>query len=147
MSSTHLCLHYHLIFGTKDHRPLITKDWRDRLHAYMGGIVRNLGGVPVEIGGVEDHAHLLVGLRATHRLADVLRDLKSNATTWVHEEPKEMKFAWQEGYGAFTVSPSQIETVRRYIANQEEHHRTRSFMEEYRELLKKCGIPYDERYL
>jgi REP element-mobilizing transposase RayT len=147
MPSTHLSLHYHLIFSTKDRVAFIHKDWRGRLHAYMGGIINDLGGISETIGGVEDHVHLLVGLRATHRLADVLKDLKSSSSKWVHEEIKKPLFSWQEGYGAFTVSASQIEAVKNYIANQEEHHRKKTFQEEYIEFLKQSGVEYDKRYL
>src|ERR1700722_14913157 len=137
MSSTHLSIHYHLIFGTKNHDPLIVPAWRSRLHAYMGGILSSLDTTPEIVGGVEDHAPILAGLRATHRLADVLREIKSTSSRWVHEEIRLPAFAWQEGYGAFTVSASQCETVRRYIAGQEEHHQTRTFKEEYLEFLQK----------
>ncbi|MEK7832516.1 MAG: IS200/IS605 family transposase [Acidobacteriota bacterium] len=147
MPSTHLSLHFHLIFSTKDRLALMHKDWRGRLHAYMGGIINDLGGVPETIGGVEDHVHLLVGLRATHRLADVLREIKASSSKWVHEELQKPLFAWQEGYGAFTVSQSQIEGVKKYIANQEEHHRKRTFQEEYLEFLQRNGVEYDEKYL
>jgi REP element-mobilizing transposase RayT len=93
MSSTHLSLHYHLVFGTKNHEPFITPAWRDRLHAYLGGVIRTLDGVPEAIGGVADHVHLLVGLRATHTLADVLREAKSVSSAWVHEEVGVSSFA------------------------------------------------------
>src|SRR4051794_12963579 len=119
MPSTHLSLHYHLVFGTKNHEPVIQPSWRTRLHSYLGGIITSMNGVPEQIGGVADHVHLLVGLRATHCLADVLRELKSVSSGWVHEEIKMRSFAWQEGYGAFTVSSSQREIVRQYIATQE----------------------------
>lgn len=147
MSSTHLSLHYHLIFGTKNHKPLLAPAWRSRLHAYMGGILVSLDTVPEIIGGVEDHVHILAGLRATHCLADVLREIKSASSRWVHEEMHLPVFAWQEGYGAFTVSASQRETVRAYIAGQEEHHRTCTFQEEYVEFLQKSGVIFDPRYL
>ena len=104
MSSTHLSLHYHLVFGTKNHEPVITPAWRDRLHAYLGGAIRTLDGVPGAVGGMADHVHLLVGLRATHTLADVVREIKSVSSKWVHEEVGVGSFAWQEGYGGFTVS-------------------------------------------
>ena len=97
MSSTHLSLHYHLVFRTKNDEPVITSAWRDRLHAYLGGVIRTLGGAPEAIGGVADHVHLLVGLRATHTLADVLRELKSVSSKWVHEEVGVCSFSWQEG--------------------------------------------------
>jgi len=147
LPSTHLSLHYHLIFSTKNRVAFIHKDWRGRLHAYMGGIINDMGGVPEMIGGMDDHVHLLVGLRATHRLADVLKDLKSSSSKWVPEELKKPLFSWQEGYGAFTVSASQIEAVKNYIANQEEHHRRKTFQEEYIEFLKQSDVEYDERYI
>lgn len=121
--------------------------WRGDLHAYLGGIVRTANGIAESIGGVSDHVHLLLGLRATHRLADVMRELKTVSSGWVHNEIGLTGFAWQEGYGAFTVSASQRETVRRYIERQEEHHRTRTFREEYLELLRSSGVEFDERYI
>jgi putative transposase len=127
MSSTHLSLHYHLVFGTKNHETAISSAWRDRLHAYLGGVIRTLDGVPEAVGAVADHVHLLIGLRATHTLADVLREIKSVSSAWVHEDVGVGSFAWQEGYGAFTVSASQLENVRAYIQQQEEHYRRRSF--------------------
>jgi putative transposase len=117
------------------------------LHAYLGGVVRNVEGMPEAIGGVADHVHLLIGLRATARLADVVRDVKAVSSRWVHEETADREFSWQEGYGAFTVSASQRDMVREYIAKQEEHHRKRTFQEEYVELLKRSGVEYDDRYL
>jgi REP element-mobilizing transposase RayT len=147
MPSTHLSLHFHLVFGTKNHEPIIAPEWRARLHGFLGGAIRTLDGIAVAVGGVGDHVHLLAGLRATHRLADVLREIKSVSSTWVHEEIGVKNFAWQEGYGAFTVSASRLESVRQYIENQEEHHRTRTFREEYVELLRRSGVEYDERYL
>jgi putative transposase len=147
MSSTHLSLHYHIVFGTKNHEPTIQPEWRGALHAYLGGIIRTANGFPESIGGVADHVHLLIGLRAAHCLADVLRDLKAVSSGWIHDEIGAPRFGWQEGYGAFTVSPSQRETVRRYIEQQPEHHRTRTFREEYLELLRRSGVEFDERYL
>ncbi|HYE76051.1 MAG TPA: IS200/IS605 family transposase [Blastocatellia bacterium] len=147
MPSTHLSLHYHLIFSTKDRVAHLHKDRRGRLHAYMGGILNDLGATPECIGGVDDHVHLLIGLRATHRLSDVLRELKSASSKWIHEEIDNRLFSWQDGYGAFTVSASRIEEVKSYIARQEEHHRKRTFQEEYLEFLKQSAIEYDERYL
>lgn len=113
----------------------------------MGGTIGGLGGVALAVGGTADHVHLLVGLRATHAPADVLRELKSESSRWVHSVQSVSTFAWQEGYAAIAVSPSHLENVRRYVLAQEEHHRTKTFQEEYRELLVKCGIPFDEKYL
>jgi putative transposase len=147
MPSTHLSLHYHLVFSTKDRVPSIGENWMDRLHGYFGGILGDLHGVAEAVGGVADHVHLLLGLRATHRLADVVRELKAGSSRWVHQEIKTSDFAWQEGYGAFTVSPTHREAVQHYIARQAEHHRQRSFQEEYLEFLRLGGVEYDENYL
>ena len=147
MPSTYLSLHYHLVFGTKDRVPCIDTAWRARLHDYLGGTIRGLGGFPEGIGGVADHVHLLVGLKATHCLADVMRELKKTSSSWVHEEIGTRSFAWQEGYAAFTVSATARDGVKHYIANQEEHHRLRSFREEVVEMLQKAGVEYDPRYL
>ena len=147
MPSTHLSLHCHVVFSTKNHEPRIAAEWRERLHAYLGGVARQSGSIPEGVGGVADHVHLLLGLTATARLADVVRDIKAVSSSWVHDEIGDRAFAWQEGYGAFTVSPSHRENVRSYIARQEEHHRKRTFQDEYLGLLERCGVDFDERYL
>ena len=147
MPSTHLSLHYHLVFSTKNRLPMITKDWREDLHAYLGGIVRGIKGVPLAIGGIEDHVHLLIGLRATHRLDYVLRDTKADSSAWVHQTVGRKKFEWQGGYLGVTVSPSEIERVKNYVLNQETHHRRQTFQQEYLELLKLSAIEYDEQYV
>lgn len=147
MPSTHLSLHYHVVFSTKNREPSIASAWRDRLHAYLGGVIREMVGVPEAIGGMADHVHLLVGLKATHRLSDVIRDLKRASSEWVHINFPLPGFAWQEGYGAFTVSASNRADVAAYIARQEEHHRKRTFREEYLEFLRKSGADFDERFV
>ena len=147
MPSTHTSLHCQLVFSTKDRVPTIAQEWRDRLHGYLGGIVKGLEGVPLAIGGIADHVHLLVGLKSSHRLDYFLRDVKADSTEWVHKEVGKRAFAWQKGYGAFAVSRRELETVKSYIRNQEEHHRNKTFQEEYLEFLKASGIEYDERYL
>ncbi len=147
MPSTHLSLHYHLVFGTKNREPLIAAAWRLRLHDYLGGAVRGLDGHSDQVGGMADHIHLLVGLKATHCLADFIRELKKASSHWVREEIGSPSFAWQEGYAAFTVSASARESVWKYISHQEEHHRTKSFHEEWIEMLDKAGVQYDPRYL
>ncbi|MDB6152521.1 MAG: Transposase like protein [Chthoniobacteraceae bacterium] len=105
--------------------------WRDRLHVYLGGVLRNEGGVAEAVGGVNDHVHLLIGPKATVSLADFVRDVKAVSSRWVHEEITERGFASQEVYGAFTVSASQRDHVRLYIARQEQHHQRQTFQEEY----------------
>jgi REP element-mobilizing transposase RayT len=147
MPSTHLSLHYHLVFSTKERRAVIADDWRGRLHGFLGGSTRTVAGIPEAVGGTSDHIHLLVGLRATHRLADVLREIKHSSSQWVHEEINLKDFAWQEGYGAFTVSASNLDAVRRYIANQAEHHRRKTFQDEYVEFLRQSGVDFEDRFL
>jgi putative transposase len=146
MPSTHLSIRCHIVFSTKDRRPWIVPAWRPRLHAYLGGIARNLDAAPLAVGGVEDHVHLLLGLRATHRLSDLMREIKHDSSRWVHEIGC-LGFGWQDGYGAFSVGPSELDSIRHYIAAQEAHHRKATFQEEYRELLREHGVEFDERYL
>ncbi len=147
MASTYLSLHYHIVFSTKDRIPSISLKWQTSLHDYLGGTVVGLGGVPQRIGGIQDHVHLLVGLKATHRLADFMRELKKVGSIWFHDEIRDRKFTWQESYAAFTVSPTARAAVMRYISNQESHHRKKNFREELSDLLKKAGVEYDPKYL
>ena len=147
MPSTHTSLLYHLVFATKNREPLIEPAWRDRLHEYLGGAVRGLGGTPQGVGGVADHVHLLIGLKPTHCLSDFMRELKKASSIWVSEALDLPVFAWQEGYAAFTVSASARALVQDYIARQEEHHHRQSFREELIAFLQKSGVEYDERYL
>src|SRR5437764_12199148 len=114
MPSTYLSLHYHLVFSTKNPAPVIDTTWRDRLHAYLGGAVRKSGGVAESVGGTSDHVHLLIGLRATHRLADVLEDIKSASSLWVHQEMGMKELLWPEADGASTVISSQLGKVNAY---------------------------------
>lgn len=147
MPSTHTCLLYHLVFATKNRLPLIQPAWSARLHEYLGGVVHGLGGTPQGIGGVEDHVHLLVGLKPTHCLSDFMRELKKSSSIWVTENRFDPDFHWQEGYGAFTVSASARPAVQEYIAHQVEHHQHRGYREELIDFLTKSGVEFDERYL
>jgi REP element-mobilizing transposase RayT len=147
MPSTHLSLNFHVIFSTRDREPAIAADWRAGLHAYLGGCIQGVGGQPLTVGGTADHVHLLMRLRATHCLADVLREIKAGSSRWVHEQHSRPAFAWQDGYAGLTVSPSGIAPVFAYIERQEARHRRKTFKEEYVEFLRKSGIEYDERYL
>ena len=141
-------LFYHLVWATKNRQPLITGAHQSRLYDYIGGTIRELGGISLAINGTEDHVHLLVKLRPDRALSDVLRDLKANASGWMHDVFPGLKdFSWQRGYGAFTVSQSNVEKVRDYIARQKEHHQKKSFRDEFKELLQANGIEYDERDL
>ena len=147
MSSTHLSLHYHIVFSTKYRAPVIDPAWRSRLHEYLGGCIRTAGGAPELIGGTADHVHLLLELRGTHRLSDVMRDIKRASSVWVHQEIGSTGFGWQDGYGAFSLSVGHRKNRKEYISNQEEHHRERGFQEEYVALLHEHGVAYEERYL
>ena len=147
MGSSFISLHCHLVFSTKGRRPCIDAAWRERLFEYLGGTVNGLHGVTQGVGGTVDHVHLLVGLRATHCLADFMRELKRSSSLWVHETIGSPSFAWQEGYGAFSISAPARERVKRYIANQEEHHRKRSYRDEFKQLLKHAGLEFRDEWL
>ncbi len=139
---------YHIIFSTKNREPLIHADLRPRLHDYLGGILLESGCKPVITNGVEDHVHVLAYLAAPMSMSDAVRILKSNSSRWVHQTfPADRSFAWQAGYAAFTVSRSVLEDVRRYVANQVDHHKTVTFQDEYRAFLKKHEITFDEKYV
>ena len=145
--STYLSLRYHLVYSTKNRNPFIKDEWFSRLHEYLGGMVSGLGGFSQGVGRVADHVHLLVGLKATHCLADFMRELKRSSSIWVHEEIGDPNFAWQEGYAAFTVGPPSRDTVTGYIAGQAEHHRGKSFRTELIEMLRRAEVEFDEQYL
>ena len=136
----------HLIFSTKDRQPLITSEIRNDLFAYLGGIIRELKGTALIVNGTADHVHMLVRIRPVHAAAQIARLVKANSSKWVHEKWN-TRFAWQTGYGAFSVSESNVGVVSRYIAAQEEHHKKHTFQEEYVAFLRKNNIPYDERYI
>ena len=145
--STFLSLHYHLVFSTKNRAPFIKPSWIERLHEYLSGTVVGLAGFPQGTGGVADHVHLLVGLKATHCLADFVRELKKTSSVWAHEQIGERDFAWQEGYAAFTVGATARDAVKHYIANQAERDRTKPFREELIEMLRRAEIELEERFL
>ena len=147
MPSTHLSLHFHIVFSTKDRHPFIADAWRSRLHEYLGGLIQAADGVPEAIGGVADHVHLLVGLRATHSLAPFVQDIKQSSSRWIHETIGVKNFSWQPGYAAFTVSVSNCGAVKEYIANQIPHHQTKTFQEEYVAFLQRHRVEYDEKFL
>ena len=148
MGQSFTCLHVHAIFSTKNRAPLITVDFQQRLYDYIGGILRKENCPLIAAGGTADHIHLLHGLHAQTAVADVMRVVKTNSSKWVHETfPDKRNFAWQDGYAVFTVSRSNLETARRYISSQEEHHRQVSFQDELIAFLKKHGVEYNERYV
>lgn len=134
---------YHIVFGTKGRLPLINDELKPRLHEYLGGTARGLDGTAFEINGMNDHVHLLVKLKTTHRLDYFLRDLKANSSKWAKEQTNG-KFEWQHRYGAFTVSQSQFSVVQNYIRNQEQHHAKFDFKQEFETLLRSNGLAIDE---
>jgi putative transposase len=142
-------LYVHLVFSTKNRAPFLQdKAFRERVHAYLKGICFNQDSPALEVGGVGDHVHILCRLSKNLAIKDLLRELKRDSSSWVKvEKPELADFHWQSGYGAFSVSPAHIEALKAYIRNQEEHHRKETFQDEFRRLLRKYGIEYDERYV
>jgi REP element-mobilizing transposase RayT len=139
---------HHIVFSTKSREPWITNEFEELLYAYMGGILRERKCILLEAGGMPDHVHLLVAMHQTISIADLIRDVKSGSSHWIHEKQAQAKgFAWQTKYGAFSVSLSMEQKVSAYIRNQKEHHRNRTFQEEFRSILDRHGFEYDERYI
>ncbi len=148
MPQSFAAVYLHVVFSTKNRESLIAPDLAPRLYEYLSGVARGNGCRLAGSGGVADHVHLLVSLGREIAIADLVRELKAGSSRWVHDTfPGLSGFAWQSGYGAFSVSVGRIAGVKTYIANQEEHHKTRTFQEEYREFLRKHGIEWDERYV
>lgn len=139
---------YHVAFSTKERRPLITDSVRKPLFAYMGGVLREMGGKALIVNGTVDHVHLLMSLPAKVSAAEAMRVVKANSSKWVHQKwPNQRFFAWQDGFAAFTVSHSQMSAVHKYIQNQEAHHRKRTFRDELVALLRRHEVAFDERFL
>jgi len=148
MANTYTSLHYHVVFSTKNRQPFLGEAIRGRLFAYLGGIARENKMTALEIGGVADHVHLLLSIPASLAVSKAVQLLKGGSSHWLNETFSDIiDFAWQDGYAAFTVSQSQLDDVRAYIRSQPEHHRTKTFVEEYRAFLTRHRIEYDERYL
>jgi REP element-mobilizing transposase RayT len=142
MAHTYASIFIHCVFSTKDRGPSIPAERASELYAYLSGIARSEGFSLIAAGGTANHVHLLIVLPATNLLAHAIQKLKGSSSRWMGHG-----FSWQEGYGAFSVSPSHVPVVKKYIQNQEEHHRKRNFEEEFIALLRNCGIEYDERYV
>jgi putative transposase len=140
-------LTYHVVFATKYRRPTIKEDIQERLYEYIGGILRGKKGHLIEIGGVEDHVHVLAGLSPTMAVSDVIRDVKAASSKWVKEERETEAFEWQKSFGVFSVSYDRVEAIRKYIRNQREHHKTKTFHEEYIDFLERHGIEFQLEYL
>ena len=148
MGSSLVKIDVHLIFHIKKTSSRLQQNDFERIWLYIGGIIRNLGGVVVQIGGVSDHIHILSSLPKNMSIADFVRTIKVDSTKWIKTiDDNYQSFAWQNGYGAFSVSSSIIPKVMKYIKTQQEHHRSKTFEEEYRTILDAYGINYDERYV
>jgi putative transposase len=140
-------LHCHLVFSTKQRLPQITADIQPRLFEYIGGILRNHSSCLIAAGGMPDHVHLLVSLGRTVAAAEAVRLIKSNSSAWMHNELSLPDFRWQDGYGAFAVSYSNIDSVKLYLANQAQHHAHKTFQDEFLEFLRRHDLEWDERYI
>ncbi len=148
MANTYSQIYIHVVFAVQSRRGLIRPEFKDELQKYMTGIVTNNGQKLIAINNMPDHFHILVGLQPDMALSDLVRDIKAGSSGFINDKRwVRGKFAWQEGFGAFSYSHSQLTSVIRYIRNQEQHHQRKSFREEYLEFLKKFDVPYDERYI
>lgn len=149
MPNTYTQITIHAVFAVKGRANIITKEWRDELHSYLTGIIRSEKNVKsLAVGGWKDHVHILYGLPPTLAVSDLLQKVKQNSSKWINEKKFTLgKFQWQEGFGAFSHSRSQRNSVINYIMNQEEHHKNKTFREEYLDILKKFDVDYDEKYV
>jgi REP element-mobilizing transposase RayT len=148
MPGTFSQMYIQVVFAVKGRENLIAPQWKDELHKYIAGIIKAKEQKPIIVNGMPDHIHTFIGLRPTMTTCDLVRDIKNNSSNFINEKRwVKDKFSWQEGYGVFTYSHSQIETVYNYILSQEEHHRKKTFREEYIDFLEKFGIEYNVKYL
>jgi len=138
----------HIAFSTKYRKPLISPCYEEELYNYLGGICKDLECNPIKIGGYNDHVHILCVLSKKIALVKLIEEVKSHSSKWMKTKDDALKsFYWQDGYGAFSVNPTEVETVIAYISNQHEHHKKKTFQDEYRAFLKKYNVEYDERYV
>ena len=148
MANTFFCLHYHIVFSTKERRALLRGEIKDRSWEYLAAIAREHGGLPHEVGGTDNHVHILVEIPPKVAVSEMVRRLKGGSSKWLHRDFRQMQgFGWQDGFSAFAVSRSNVDDVAGYIREQEEHHCKHSFAEELRMLLDRHGVVYDDRYL
>jgi len=148
MAGTFSQIYIHVVFAVKGRENLLQRPWRDEVFKYMAGIIKGKNQKPIIVNGVGDHVHLFIGLKPSMCLSDLVRDIKNNTSNFINNKMLiKSKFTWQEGYGAFSYSHSQMHIVYQYILNQEEHHRRKSFKEEYLEFLERFEIEHDEKYL
>ena len=147
MANTYTQIYIHVVFAVQEREGLIKPEWREELFKYIAGVLKNKGIKLIAIGGVEDHIHILVGMRPTQSVSNLLQDIKASSSIWINEKNlTKTKFEWQSGFGAFSYSPGDVNNVVRYIMNQKEHHKGNSFMEEYMDLLRAYEIDFEEKY-
>ncbi len=148
MANTYTQIHIHGIFSVQNRDCIVNNSWKDELYKYITGIIKNNQHKPLAINGMPDHVHVLFGMRPSQSLSDLMQDIKGNSSKWINEKGFiKCRFSWQEGFGAFSYSKSQLSKVTAYINNQETHHKKKCFIEEYKEILKGFNIDYDERYI
>ncbi|MDR1198577.1 MAG: IS200/IS605 family transposase [Prevotellaceae bacterium] len=148
MANTYTQIHIHCIFAVQNRISLITESWREKLYKYITGIVQNHGHKMLQIGGMPDHIHVLFGMRPVESLSDLMKAIKGESSEWINKNRLVLgRFSWQEGYGSFSYSKSQLNDVIQYIAHQPEHHKNRDMVTEYIEFLKLFGVKYDEKYV
>jgi REP element-mobilizing transposase RayT len=148
MANTYTRVYIHSVFAVLGRTAWISGSWKERLHRYITGIIQNHGHKLIAINTMPDHAHIFIGLKPDEALSDLIRDVKRDSTNFVNQDIHPSgKFGWQEGFGAFSYSHSQIDTVVKYILRQEEHHRKKTFREEYEKMLKEFAVDYDSKYL
>ncbi len=148
MANTYTQCHFHLVFAVKHRNALIKKIWKDELEMYITGIIQNHQHKLLAIGSMPDHIHIFIGYNLNQLLPDLVESIKTSSNTWIKENKlSNYKFDWQKGYGAFTYSHSQIDSVVKYIANQEKHHHKQSFREEYIDMLEKFEVEYKDEYV
>ena len=148
MANTYTQIHIQAVFAVQNRMSLVSKTWRENLYKYITGIVQGKGHKLLAIGGMPDHVHLVFGMRPTQALSDLMQDIKGDSSAWVNQQRLvDGRFSWQEGYGAFSYTRSDVPKVIHYVHNQETHHATIPFLDEYRHILDSLGIPFEERYL
>ena len=148
MSNTYTQIHLHLIFAVQNRRSLIQNSWKDRLYEYITGIIQQYKHKMIIINGMPDHLHIVIGMRPTQSLSDLMQDIKSSSSKWINDnELVRGKFRWQSGFGGFSYSKSQLPALINYVKNQKAHHSKKSFLQEYLEILEKSGVDFDPRYI
>ena len=148
MANTYTQFHIQTIFAVQNKQSLIHKEWKEELYKYMTAIIQNEGHKLLQINGVSDHVHILMGMRPIQSISELIKKVKGESSKWINEKGfSKFRFSWQQGYGAFSYSKSQVPSVIKYIQNQEKHHSQKTFLEEYKSLLDAFGVDYDNRYL